>query len=339
MHALILAPFDEGQLARLRTQMDVSYESWLDTRMLTDPDELTARILAEDISILVVEADFVFEETFQECPGLRFVGICRGSTTQVDIEAAAEHGVVVVNTPGRNARAVAEHALALILSLARRITQAHDYVSSGSWLHPVAGYTDFRGVEVGARTVGVVGLGAIGRTLAEMCVGIGMKVVAYDPYTTDIPSDVNMVDLDTLAQVSDFISVHVPATPATTGLLDAAFFAKMKPSAYLVNCSDYQVAEEPALLDALRSHRISGAALDVFETHPITPGSPLLDLDNVILTPHVGGATDETIERHSKMMTDDIISFIEGRRPANLVVPKVWPDRHNVPSPSTAPEG
>ena len=324
MHALILAPFDESQLERLRTRMDVSYESWLDTRRLTDPDDLAARILSEDISILVVEADFVFEETFQQCPGLKFVGICRASTTQVDLEAAAEHGVFVVNTPGRNARAVAEHAMALILSMARRITWANNYVSSGSWLHPVTGYTDFRGVEVGARTIGVVGLGAIGRTLAEMCVGLGMNVVAYDPYVTDVPDGVSMADLATLAQTSDFISVHVPATSETTNLLDAAFFAQMKTSAYLVNCSDYQVADEEALLDALRNRRISGAAFDVFETHPLTPDHPLLELDNVILTPHIGGATVETIERHSRMMADDILRFVEGRRPVNLVTPEVW---------------
>ena len=305
--------------------MDVSYESWLDTRTLTDPDELATRILSEDISILVVEGDFVFEETFQQCPGLKFVGICRASTNQVDLEAAVEHGVLVVNTPGRNARAVAEHALALILSLARRITQAHEFVSSGSWLNPVAGYTGFRGVEVGARTVGVIGLGAIGRTLAEMCMGFGMNVVAYDPYATDIPGGVNMADLGTLAQVSDFVSVHVPRTADTAGLLDAEFFAQMKQSAYLVNCSDYQVAEEVALLDALRNGRISGAAFDVFETHPVTPDSPLLGLDNVLLTPHIGGATDETVERHSRMMADDILRFIRGQRPVNLVVPEVWP--------------
>lgn len=324
MHALILAPFDESQLERLRDRMDVSYESWLDTRRLTDPDDLAGRILSEDISTLVVEADFVFEETFQQCPNLRFVGVCRGSTNQIDLESAAKHGVIVVNTPGRNARAVAEHALALILSMARRIPQAQEYVSSGSWLHPVAGYTDFRGVEVGARTVGVVGLGAIGRTLAEVCVGLGMNVVANDPYVTDAPNGVTMIGLATLARSSDFVSVHVPATSETTGLLDAAFFAQMKTSAYMVNCSDYQIADEEALLDALRNRRISGAAFDVFETHPVTPDHPLLELDNVILTPHIGGATDETIERHSKMMADDILRFVEGRRPVNLVTPEVW---------------
>ena len=321
MHALILAPFDERQLARLRAEMEVTYESWLDTRALTDPDDLAARVRSEDISVLVVEADFVFEETFQDCPGLKFVGICRSATAHVDLQAAADHGVLVVNTPGRNARAVAEHAFALILSLARQIPHAHEYVRSGSWRHPVAGYTDFRGVELGSRSIGIIGMGAIGRTLAGMCVGFGMKVIAHDPYASNVPDSVHMTDLDTLARESDFISVHVPTTPETGGLLNARFFALTKPTAYLVNCSDYGVADEAALLGVLRNRRISGAALDVFETHPIAPDSPLLELDNVILTPHVGGATDETIERHSRMMTDDILRFLKGQRPVNLVIP------------------
>ena len=327
MHALILAPFDERQLARLRAEMDVTYESWLDTRALTDPDELAARIRSEGISILVVEADFVFEETFQDCPGLKFVGICRAATNQVDLPAASDHGVLVANTPGRNARAVAEHAFALMLSMARQIPKAHEYVRSGSWRHPVAGYTDFRGTELGSRTVGIVGMGAIGRTLAGLCIGFGMKVLAYDPYLDYVPDGVRMADLHTLASESDFVSVHVPITPDTTGLLGSEFFALMKRSAYLVNCSDYQIADEAALLDAIGNRLISGAAFDVFETQPIAPDSPLLKLDNVILTPHVGGATDETVERHSATMADDILRFVKGRRPVNLVVPEVWRPR------------
>ena len=324
MHTLILAPFDERQLARLRAEMDITYESWLDTRALTDPDELAERIRSEDISILVVEADFVFEETFQECPGLKFVGICRAATNQVDLQAATDHGVFVVNTPGRNAHAVAEHAFGLMLSLARRIPQTHDYVSSGRWRQPVAGYTDFRGIELNSRTIGIVGVGAIGRTLARMCMGFGMNVSAYDPYTDTLPERVRMTDLHTLARESDFVSVHAATTPETTGLLSTDFFALMKPSAYFVNCSDYCIADETALLDALRNRRISGAAFDVFETQPIVPDSPLLKMDNVILTPHVGGATDETIERHSRMMADDILRFVQGIRPLNLVTPEVW---------------
>ena len=328
---LILAPFDAAQLQRLRAEMEVCYDSWLDTRTLTDPDGLADRINDDGITALVIEADFVFRETFEACSGLRFVGMCRAATNHVDVDAATEHGVAVVNTPGRNARAVAEHALALMLSLARRIPQANEYVATGGWQNPTGGYADLRGVELESRTVGIVGAGAIGRTLAAMCAALGMNAIAYDPYVSPCDSEtpyglgrVAMTDLPTLASESDFISVHVPNTPETAGMLDNKFFALMKPTAYLVNCSDYDIADEPALLDALRRRRIAGAALDVFRTHPIAPDSPLLGLDNVVMTPHIGGATDETIHRHSRMMADDLLRFARGERPTNMVNPEAW---------------
>ena len=324
---LILAPFDERQLERLTADMRVAHESWLDTLKLTDPDDLAARIRSEGISILVLEADFVFEETFADAPGLRFVGICRASTTQVDVDAATAHGVVVVNTPGRNARAVAEHAMGLIFALARRIPTAHHYVTSGKWRHPVGGYVDLRGIELAGRTVGIVGMGAIGCGLAEMGRALGMSVLGCDPYVTESLAGVDMSDLRTVAARSDFISVHVPTTPQTVGMIDAETIDCMKPTAFVVNCSDADVIDQAALVHALTTGQIAGAALDVFETHPIAPDNPILRVDNVILTPHLGGATVETIQRHSKMMTDDILRFARGDRPVNLVNPEVW-DRH-----------
>ena len=324
MRTLILAPFDHDQLERLRARMDVTYESWLDTRRLADPDELARRIRTEAIAFLVVEADFVFRETFEEAPNLRFVGICRAALNQVEVEAATQHGVVVVNTPGRNAQAVAEHALGLIFALARRIPQAHEYVRSGAWDHPVGGYVDLRGIELGGRALGIIGLGAIGRSLSGIAQGIGMRVIAYDPFVSGPDAGVAMVDLDTIARESDFISVHVPTTPQTVGMLDSGFFSAMKSTAFLVSCSDAEVADQVAVADALRSRRISGAAFDVFETQPISPDSPLLALDNVVLTPHVGGATEETVRRHSQMMADDIVRFTRGARPVNLVNPDAW---------------
>ena len=327
VHALILAPFDERQLERLTAEMKVTYESWLDTLTLTDPDDLAARIGSERISILVVEADFVFADTFADAPGLELVGVCRASTAHVDVEAGTAHNVLVVNTPYRNAQAVAEHALGLIFSLARRIPTAHHYVKSGEWRHPVGGYADMRGIELAGRTLGIIGMGAIGRRLAEMGQALGMSTLGCDPYVNDPPAGVDMVDLRTVASRSDFISIHVPTTPQTTGMIDAGVLACMRPTAFLVNCSNADVIDQTALIHALKTGRVAGAAFDVFETHPIAPDNPLLQLDNVILTPHVGGATVETIQRHSKMMTDDILRFMHGDRPVNLVNPEVW-DRH-----------
>jgi phosphoglycerate dehydrogenase-like enzyme len=292
--------------------------------MLADPDELTSRLNTEKFDVLVVEADFVFEETIQEATSLKLIGICRASTNAVDIDVATEAGICVINTPGRNAQAVAEHALGLMMALARNIPASHEYTKQGHWQDPTEPYLSMRGVELGGKTLGIIGLGAIGRHLAKIVTGIGMSVVGCDPYVSNPPLGVQMSELENLMSTSDFISVHVPLNSDTDSLVDAAMLSRMKQSAYLISCSDSAIIELKPLVDILRNNKIAGAAFDVFETHPIAPDNPLLKLDNVILTPHIGGATDETIERHSDMITDDIIRFLDGQRPVNLVNPEAW---------------
>ena len=325
--ALVLAPISEKHLSRLRRSADVTYESWLETRRLQDPAELADRLQRDNVSVLVVEADFVFEEVFQHADPLRFVGVCRNSTAQIDVESATQHGVMVVNAPSRNAQAVAEHALGLMLALARGIPAAHSYVRGKSWENPVEPYISMRGVELAGRTLGVVGLGAIGSRLAQIASALGMNVVAHDPYVETAQTNVVLVSLQALMQESDFVSVHVPLSPDTQSLLDAGLLSRMKPTSYLISVSDATVIDQAALLDVLREGRIAGAALDVFETHPVAPDDPLITLDNVVFTPHLGGATEETIERHSQMIVDDVLRFFEGVRPQNLVNPEVWDSR------------
>ena len=154
-----------------------------------------------------------------------------------------------------------------------------------------------------------------------------MPVVASDPYVDAAPPNVTLKSLDELLAESDFVSVHVPLTDETEAMLDSRRLALMKPSAFLINATDASVVDQDALVEALRDKRIGGAAFDVFETHPVTPHHPLLTLDNVVLTPHLGGATEETIERHSQMMTSDILRFLRNERPEHLVNPEVWEQR------------
>ena len=325
--ALVLAPFSASGLESLRESLDVSYESWLDTRRLYDPTELASRLRRDGMAILVVEADFVFEEVFEATPDLSFLGVCRGGLDHVDVDAATRHGVLVVNTPGRNASAVAEHALGLMLALARHIPKAHRYLTSGEWQDPVEPYMTMRGVELAGRTLGVIGLGAIGRRLAAITSAVGMTVLAHDPYVTSPPRGITHTELDELLAQSDFVAISAPLSPETEGLIDARRLGLMKPSAYIVSLSAAAIVSEEALVAALRQRQIAGLAMDVFETHPISPNSPLLSLNNVVLTPHLGGATDETVARHSKMMADDIRRFCAGRRPQNLVNPDAWKSR------------
>ena len=163
--------------------------------------------------------------------------------------------------------------------------------------------------------------------LARIGAALGMRVLGYDPDPRSRTTRYVPVDLDTLMSTADYISIHVPATPETERLIDARRLAMMKPAAYLINTSDASVVDQKALAQALRENRIAGAACDVFETHPIEPDNPLLGLDNVVLTPHLGGATAETVERHSEMMTADILRFVKGRPPKNIVNRGVWKHR------------
>ena len=309
---LIRAQFSEPYLARLRQRLDVLYENWLDTEALADPIELGERLAREGIDLLVIEADFVLAETFEAAPNLRFVGVCRGEVgPHVDLEAAAQHGVRVATTPGRNAIAVAELTLGLMFALARRIPQADGLIRRGAWDTPLDGYGRWGGVELAGRKVGLIGLGAVGRQVARRLAALDMRVLAYDPLLTH-PAGVavEMTDLATLLGESDFISLHCPLTPDTRGLLNAEAFARMKPTAYLVNTARGAVIDHAALVDVLTNRRIAGAALDVFPVEPLPTSSPLLALDNVILTPHIGGATHDVVAHQSHSMTLSIEDYL-----------------------------
>ena len=330
MKALVLAPMTEEPLARLKELMPVTYESWADTHQLADPEELARRIQTEVFSILVVEADFLPEELFQQAGNLRLVAICRNSLSHVDLEAATGHGVVVVHTPGRNVQAVAELTIGLMLTLARRINSMDTCVKEGRWQMPVEPYINahMQTGELAGKTLGVLGLGNIGRRVAGLASAFGMRVLAYDPYIAPQTQDCRNVTLcPTLADLTgdaDYISVHVPDVPGTKDLLSRSLLAEIKRGCRIINTSSYDAVDEAALVEGLTFGRVAGAAFDVFPTHPLPPNNPLLGFDNVVLTPHIGGATRETVARHSVMIVDDIERFVGGLKPERMVNPEVW---------------
>ena len=327
MKALVLAPLAQSGLDELCANIAVVYESWTDTRFLYSPDELAQRLNDEQASILVVEADFVFEEVFEQAPDLRFVGVCRAEVNHVGVEAATERGVVVVNTPARTAQGVAELAIGLMLSLARRIPEAHRYVVEGSWQDLVDPYTSMRGRELGGKTLGIVGLGAIGGMVARLGRAFGMEVVAHDPYVSGESAGregVTMLSLEDLVRGCDFLFLHAPSPADGIPIIDASQIDRMKPGAFLINTAAPSLVDSRALWEALRAKRIAGAGLDVHQDAPLQPGHPLLSLDNVVLTPHIGGATDATLERYTRMMVTDVLRFAGGMRPLNLVNPQVY---------------
>ena len=323
MNTLVLAPFSADGLARLAALGRAVHEPWTETRTLRDPEELGARLAAEGFDSLAVEADFLFEELFDAAPGLRIAAVCRGALNHVDLDAATAHGVAVVHTPGRNAQAVAEFVVGQMIALARHVPAAERRVRDGAWTEPAEAYIRFQGRELAGATLGLIGLGAIGRAVARIAAGFGMRTLAYDPYAPEMEG-VELTTLDDLLAAADFVSAHAPETLETAGMLSAERIALMKRGAYFVNAASPSVADSAALAAALAEGRLEGAALDVHEAHPIPPDSPFLRLPNVLLTPHIGGATRETTERHSAMAAGDVERFSRGERPVHLANPEVW---------------
>lgn len=321
---LSLVELDGPSADRLRRVADLTLRPWTETLELVDPLELAAEIEEHGYEALFVEADFVLEETIASAPTLRFVGICRADHGHVDLDAAAAAGVAVANTPGRNSQAVAELTLTLMLNLVRPVIEASTFVAAGDWADPTAGYFGFRGTELGAQTVGIIGLGAIGRRTAALLRPFGCRILASDPAVS--AEDVRALgctaaSLDELLAAATLVAVHCPALPETQGLIDAAALARMPAGARLVATTGEGVVDTAALADALNDGHLAGAALDVFETHPVPPGHPLLSALNVILLPHIGGATDVTVIRHTDMIVDDYLRFLAGEPLLNPVPP------------------
>lgn len=236
----------------------------------------------------------------------------------IDVAAATEHGIAVCPTPGVNRQSVAEHTFALLLACARGICGNVAAVDRGEW-------PQFSGRELSGSTLGIVGLGAIGKEVARIASAFGMRVVAHDPFIDpDFAADydVESVPLDALLATADFTSLHIFLDDSTRHLIDAAAIAAMKDGAYLVNTARGGVVDEAALAAALRSGKLAGAALDVLETEPLPPDSPLRGTPNLLITAHIGAATVESRARSGRMAAEAVIDVLNGRTPAHVVNPE-----------------
>jgi len=239
---------------------------------------------------------------------LRVVARYGVGTDNVDLAAARARGIVVTNTPGANAGAVAELTVALLLLLARPVLGAAAATREGGWPRT-------SGLSLGGKTVGLVGFGAIGRAVARLLAGFDCRLLAYDPWCDADQAArlrVAVVDLDALLAVSDFVSLHAPVTPETRGMVGAEFLAQMKPGAALVNTARGELVDEAALYEALASGRLRGAALDAFAVEPPGAANPLLSLPNVIATPHMGAHTDGATTTMGRMALADCLAVLRG---------------------------
>ncbi len=332
MRALITASFDDAAKARLARHMEIVHEDWkVRQSIYFDGAQFAARIQQVGADVLIIEADLVHSEVLDTCP-LKMIGCCRGDPVNIDLELATRKGIPVFHTPGRNADAVADLTLAFMLMLARHMPAIHDTFRHGDQRIVQAGdylkmYTALTGFELGGRTVGLVALGAVGREVASRLLAFKARVLAYDPYVKEPPPGIELRSLDDLLRESDFVSLHAPVTPETQGLLTRERLALMKPTAYFINTARAALADEDALHDMLQGGRLAGAALDVLSDEPLQVGNRFLALPNVILTPHIGGATVDVTRHQSDIVVDAIERYLRGERPRWIANPAVLAGR------------
>jgi D-3-phosphoglycerate dehydrogenase len=257
--------------------------------------EELANAIAEADAVLVRSATKITRESLARADRLKAIGRAGVGVDTIDVDAATERGIPVLTAPGGNTISAAELTMALLLSLARKVPAADRSMRAGEW-----DKKSFSGIELYGKTLGLVGAGRIGSQVAKRARAFGMSVVVYDPYLTPTQAhelDAKLVPLDTVIARADVLSVHVPLTDATKGLLGPAQFAKMKRSVIVLNVARGGVVDEVALLAALQAKTIAGAALDVYETEPLQADHPFRTLPNVVLTPHLGASTSEAQEK------------------------------------------
>ncbi len=316
---LVTAPLRGDGFDRLQACAEVVYDPWIDAVPLRiyNSAQLAERIQGEGADAIVIESDFVGPEVF--ATGVRFVATTRGDPVNVDLAAATAAGVPVVRCPGRNADAVAELTIALLFAVARGVIRADADVRAGQvFKDGTIPYQRFRAWELAGKTAGIVGLGAVGRATKWRLEGLGLTVMAYDPYAPDADCS-----LDGLLAAADVVSMHAPVTPETTGMIGEAQFAAMKPGALYLNTARAKLHDTAALVEALRSGHLSGAGLDHFEGEHLATDHPLTSMPNVVLTPHIGGATWDTEARQSAMVADDLLRLLKGDPLTYVVNPEV----------------
>ena len=277
-------------------------------------------IVADATALVVRSETKVTKKVIEAAKKLRVVGRAGVGVDNVDIEASTQHGVVVMNTPGGNTVTTAELTFTMLLSLARKVPQAHATMVGGKWDRKL-----FQGVELQGKTLGVLGMGRIGTEVAKRAKAFGMTVVAYDPYLTEDRAKAIgaefAADLDAVYRVADFITVHMPVTKETKEMLNAAAFSKMKPGVKIVNCARGEIISETDLIAALDSNKVAGAALDVFAVEPLPADHPYRKHPNLILTPHLGASTEEAQEKCGIEVAEVIAGYLltgEVRNAVNL---------------------
>jgi len=318
---LITRRIPEAALAIVRDMCEVQYDA--SDRQLT-PDELVRGVAGKD-GLLCVVTDRVDDAVLASSSALKVVSTVAVGYDNIDVASATARGVAVANTPGILTESSADLAWGLLFSIARRITEGDRYIRAGKWrewqLMLMAGH------DVYEQTLGIIGMGRIGQAVARRARGCGMRILYYNRQRVDASIEAELgaiwVPLSELLEQADFVSLHVPLSPATTRFIGEAELRRMKPTAYLINTARGAVVDEQAVIRALQEGWIAGAALDVFEQEPEVPLA-LRALENVVLVPHIGSASVTTRTRMAVMAAENLTAVLRGEQPPNVVNPNVW---------------
>jgi glyoxylate reductase len=322
--AFVTRRIPEPGLAILREVAEVKV--WEEE--LPPPREVLLKEVADCDALVPLLTDRVDDELLDRAPRLKVVANYAVGYDNIDVPACTARGVLVTNTPGVLTETTADLAFALILAAARRLVEADKFLRAGKW--KTWGPTLLLGQDVYGATLGLVGLGRIGAAVARRARGFNMKILYYSRHRQEALEKelgVEYVSFDELLRRSDFISIHVPLTAETRHLFNADAFAKMKPTAVLVNTARGPIVDEAALYAALKTGRIAAAGLDVMDPEPPSPDNPLLTLNNVILLPHIGSASIATRTRMATMAAENAAAALRGELPPNLVNPEAWEKR------------
>ena len=310
MKVLVADAINEKGIENLKEVADVTVDTSI------TPEELVNTI-NEYHGIIVRSRTKVTREVIEKADNLKIIARAGVGVDNIDLDAATEKGIMVVNSPESTSITVAEHTMGLLLSMARKLTIADKSVKEGKWEKK-----KFMGVELRNKTLGVIGMGRIGSQVVNRCKAFEMDAVAYDPYLPEEVAKqmgVELTDLETVLKKADFITIHVPLTPETKHLISTKEFEIMKDTAFITNCARGGIIDEDALYDALKNDKIGGAALDVYEDEPPAEDSKLFELDNIVLTPHIAASTKEAQRDAAIIVADEIIDLFKGGTPKNVL--------------------
>ncbi len=276
----------------------------------------------KDADIIITEFCTVTKKLIDACTKLKVIGVLRAGCENINVEYATSKGIMVFNTPGRNADAVADFTVGVLISESRNIARGHLGLKNGEWIRTYSNSGHIP--DLPGKTVGVIGLGEIGQKVAKRLVGFDVKLLGYDPFVNNPPYGIEMVSLEELMEKSDFVTVHVRAMKETENLVNKELIQKMKPTAYLINTSRSSVADEKAIYEALKNKKIAGAALDVFDVEPPGKEYPLIKLENVTITPHMAGGSNDAFYNSPKKLALEMVKLFDGQNSRYLVNKQIF---------------